>query len=235
MLTQKGSKIYQVLSGRENAYLINSRGFWILLDTGRAHQYEKLKKRIDKLIPIEEKLNMLFLTHTHYDHCQNAYQLKTDYGCNINVSQAEKDYIKKGYTPIPKGTKLLSKVISFLGRTIEPPFAKYIPFEKDWWIDEEFMIKNDMLDFRAIKTPGHSAGSISLIIDSEIAFVGDAMFGVFKNSIFPPFADDETEMIRSWGKLLETNCEVFLPGHGREINRTLLEKEYKKYASRLAD
>lgn len=67
-------------------------------------------------------------------------------------------------------------------------------------------------------------------MDNEIAIVGDTMFGVFKNSIFPPYSDDTVKMIESWGRLLNTDCIIFLPGHGKEINRKLLQKEYEKYA-----
>jgi glyoxylase-like metal-dependent hydrolase (beta-lactamase superfamily II) len=59
--------------------------------------------------------------------------------------------------------------------------------------------------------------------------VGDAMFGVFWWSVFPPFADDVPIMIRSWGKLLNTGSKLFLPGHGTENSRELLEKQYNKY------
>jgi glyoxylase-like metal-dependent hydrolase (beta-lactamase superfamily II) len=55
------------------------------------------------------------------------------------------------------------------------------------------------------------------------------MFGVVKNAVFPPYADDVETMIKSWKKLLDTRCQLFLPGHGNEINRRLLEKEYEKY------
>jgi hypothetical protein len=37
-------------------------------------------------------------------------------------------------------------------------------------------------------------------------------------------------MLESWGKLLNTDCKVFLPGHGKEIERSLLEKEYSRNA-----
>ena len=80
-----------------------------------------------------------------------------------------------------------------------------------------------------METAGHSEDSVSLLIDDEIAIVGDLMFGVFRNSIFPPFSDNVQQMIESWGKLLGTNCRVFLPGHGKEINRDRLQKEYIKY------
>jgi glyoxylase-like metal-dependent hydrolase (beta-lactamase superfamily II) len=56
------------------------------------------------------------------------------------------------------------------------------------------------------------------------------MFGVFKNSIFPPYADNTGKMIKSWNRLLNTDCSIFLPGHGNEIKRELLKKQYDKYA-----
>jgi hydroxyacylglutathione hydrolase len=58
------------------------------------------------------------------------------------------------------------------------------------------------------------------------------MLGVFKKSVFPPFADNVNEMINSWGRLLETNCRLFLPGHGYEIKRKLLQTEYEKHSQR---
>lgn len=63
-------------------------------------------------------------------------------------------------------------------------------------------------------------------MDNEIAIVGDAMFGVFNNSVSPPYADDTEKMIESWGKLLNSGCNIFLPGHGKAIKRSLLEKEF---------
>jgi glyoxylase-like metal-dependent hydrolase (beta-lactamase superfamily II) len=75
-----------------------------------------------------------------------------------------------------------------------------------------------------LHTPGHSSGSVSIIVDDEIALVGDTMFGIFPWSVFPPFADDVKQMTESWGKLLETNCRLFLPGHGTANKRSLVQK-----------
>jgi glyoxylase-like metal-dependent hydrolase (beta-lactamase superfamily II) len=77
-------------------------------------------------------------------------------------------------------------------------------------------------------TPGHTSGSISVIVDDEIAIVGDTMFGVFGGSVFPPFAENVLQMIQSWGKLLQTNCKVFIPSHGTANSRSLVEKDYVK-------
>ncbi|MGE5424588.1 MAG: hypothetical protein ACM3N9_04445 [Syntrophothermus sp.] len=81
-----------------------------------------------------------------------------------------------------------------------------------------------------LHTPGHTAGSMSMIIDDEIALAGDTLFGVFKGSVFPPYAEDEELMIKSWKILLSTNCKLFMPSHGTSITRSLLEKSFKRRA-----
>lgn len=65
-------------------------------------------------------------------------------------------------------------------------------------------------------------------MDDDIALVGDAMFGVINNWLFPPFADDEQKVIESWKKLLDTGCQLFLPGHGTPIDRETLERHYQQ-------
>ena len=86
------------------------------------------------------------------------------------------------------------------------------------------------MEIELIATPGHSDDSISVIVNNEIGLVGDTMFGVFKSSIFPPFADNPDEMVESWEKLFDTNCHTFLPGHGSEIKKELLGREMVKYS-----
>jgi hypothetical protein len=66
---------------------------------------------------------------------------------------------------------------------------------------------------------------------NEIALVGDAMFGVFKGSVFPPFADDVNQMVASWKLLLATKCNTFLPSHGSTCSRDLLQKNYDRKKS----
>jgi glyoxylase-like metal-dependent hydrolase (beta-lactamase superfamily II) len=68
------------------------------------------------------------------------------------------------------------------------------------------------------------------LVDNEIAIVGDAMFGIFRKSVSSPYADNPTLMMNSWRILLNTDCDTFLPGHGKQIDREILQKEYNKYA-----
>jgi glyoxylase-like metal-dependent hydrolase (beta-lactamase superfamily II) len=223
-----GLIIYQVLSGRSNSFLVSSNDKFFLIDTGRASSWKKLSKNLDDILG-ENQLSCLILTHTHFDHCENATKIKEKYNCKVIVHECEANYLKNGESPLPKGTNILTRfLINFIGKRIQSRY-KYDPVHLDIAIDEKFDLNKFGFQAYIIPTPGHSPGSISIIIDDGLAIVGDAMFGVFKWSIFPPFADNTQIMIESWGKLLKTGCSTYLPGHGSEISLNLLEKEYKNY------
>mgnify|MGYP002640277003 CR=1 FL=1 len=114
-----------------------------------------------------------------------------------------------------------------MGQKLPKKLFSYQGFPPDVLVKEDGILEIEGL--KIVLSPGYTEGSISLIVDEEIAIVGDAMFGIFRNSIIPPFADDQKAMIQSWEKLLHTRAHIFIPGHGKEINRNLLKKELKKY------
>lgn len=230
--TKNGCKIIQLLSGRSNAYLIITNSNIILVDTGIKSSFLKLSKKLDSLNITFGEISLLILTHTHFDHCQSAKEIKEKSDCKIIVSSFAEESIRNGYAALPNGTFVFTKLIAELGRWIGKRKFGLEPFYPDILIGNNGDLKVLGHFIKIIKTPGHSKDSMSILVDNEIAIVGDAMFGVFRNSIFPPYSDNVDKMIESWGKLLETDCSIFLPGHGSEISRQLLQKEYKKYNSK---
>ncbi len=228
--TKRGNTVYQTLNGRSNSYLISTTDYNILVDTGKSSAYKKLLSGIESLNLINKQIDFLILTHTHFDHCQNAALIEEKYQCKIILSAKDNEFIKKGYTPLPKGTNFLTEIISGFATNFLWKKCCYRPFVGNILIKDSFNSEELFSGIRIIKTEGHSQSSISIIVDNEIAIVGDAMFGVFKNSIFPPFADNPVELIKSWKILLNTTCEIFLPGHGGIILRDLLKKNYEKYS-----
>jgi len=61
-----------------------------------------------------------------------------------------------------------------------------------------------------------------------VALVGDTMFGIFPWTVMPPFANDKQQLLKSWEKLLETLCKLFVPSHGTANKRDLVEKDLVK-------
>lgn len=221
-------RIYQILEGRSNSFILDQYNQFILIDTGRKSSKKELFDRINNIIG-KNKLSCLILTHTHFDHVENAKSLKEKYNCKILVHQSEVTHIKNGNTPLPGGTNLLTKfMINMLGKRAQSRY-KYDPVDPDILVDKLYGLSSLGFNGDIIPTPGHSKGGLSIIIDDQIAIAGDTIFGVFSNSTYPPFADNPDIMIESWGKLLNTNCKLFLPGHGKAISHRLLEKEYEKH------
>lgn len=226
--TDSGYEIFRVLSGRSNSYFISASSHNILVDTGTDAAFFKLKAGINSLYLPHTEISFLILTYMHFDHCQNAAKIKEEENCKIVISKKGKVPAEQGYSKLPKGVLLITKPITLLGNLIGKKRFGFKSFCADIFVEDEFDFINYDLKIRLIKTAGHSFDSISVIVDNDIAIVGDAMFGIFKNSVLPPFADSPAEMVVSWKKLLDTGSNIYLPGHGREIKRELLQKKYDK-------
>lgn len=224
--TKSGYKITKLLPFRGNAYLIAAGTHNILVDTGSKSSYNNLLRSFTQLYCA--KIDILIITHAHYDHCDNSSKIKNQEGCKVIMSKYESEFAQKGYGPLPKATLFVTRPVAYLGKQLERKVALFTPFPVDILVDEYLTLNDIGLNIEIIHTPGHSQGSISVIVDREIAIVGDAMFGVFPGSIFPPFANDVPLMRKSWKKLLDTGCVLFLPGHGRKIKRELLEAKLNK-------
>lgn len=202
----------------------------ILVDTSVRQLWNFLEMRL-KNLGIHQ-VDYLILTHTHFDHASNASRIKEMYGARIIVHQEEAGYLATGKNILINGTNRFTRQLISLMKGMNPHIT-YMPCPYDILVDSGMDLKEDGLHLFLLHTPGHSPGSVSVIVDDEIALVGDAMFGVFKESIFPPFALDVRQMIQSWGKLLETKCNWFMPSHGSANTRELVQNEYENWLKKL--
>jgi glyoxylase-like metal-dependent hydrolase (beta-lactamase superfamily II) len=225
--TKNGSQIYQILSGRSNVFLLTVDGKYALIDTGPEFMWKILEKRL-KLLNINN-IEYLILTHTHFDHAANAQKIKEKYKAQVLVHKSEVSFLTSGENITPEGTNIIARTIVGLFAKRFLSFSRYKPCKYDILIDNIFDLNSIGFNAYILHTPGHTTGSISIIVDNEIALVGDTMFGIFKWSVFPPFANDIIEMIRSWGILLDSDCQVFIPSHGTANTRLLVQKEYNKW------
>jgi glyoxylase-like metal-dependent hydrolase (beta-lactamase superfamily II) len=105
---------------------------------------------------------------------------------------------------------------------------RYDPYASDHIFQCTFDLNRFGINGYLIHTPGHSPGGATVVIDGVVAIAGDSMIGTTPGKPFPPFADSVELLLRSWRKIIDTGCETFLPGHGKQISREELIMEYEK-------
>jgi len=225
--TEKGSNIHLLKIGITNCFLVEKNEITLLIDTGQKRFSEKLKSQLSILLKKQNKLDYLILTHSHYDHAENAKMVKQLFSPTLVAHKNETQFLKEGFTKLPRGTNMITDAITKLGNKYARQIGEYDPVETDIEIDDLYLFENNS-SIKIIHTPGHTIGSISIIIDDEIALVGDTLFGLFKNKILPPFADNKEDLYKSWLKLLNASCKSFIPAHGKLIKRELVEKKVDK-------
>ena len=223
-----GYQLIQILGGRSNAYLLSNGESFVLIDNGRLADRKLLLKNLIEIIGNWKDLKYLLLTHSHFDHCSNTAYIKDKSGASLIVHKNESKYLQNGFTPLPKGTLFFTRLLSLLPKPFKNSIASYPPVVPDTEITQTYRIPDENWDIILLPTPGHTEGSLSIIVNDEIALVGDLLFGVQNQKIFPPFANNPQRLLKSWELLLETECEWFFPGHGKPVTRSRLEEELEK-------
>ena len=224
--TRTGIKITRILGGRSNVFLVSNGKINLLTDTSPAFMRHRLMKRLDQFNV--KSIDFLILTHTHFDHAANACQLKEKFGLKVIVHKTEAGFLNSGDSPIPAGTNTFTR---WLVRNAGEWFRKMVRYKScnpDQLIHQNFSLLPFGINAEIIHTPGHSDGSICLVVDNEIALVGDTLIGTFPRSCFPPFADNKPALIKSWQILIKTGCSLFLPSHGSARTHEFLKKNLRK-------
>ncbi|WP_410509399.1 MBL fold metallo-hydrolase [Methanosarcina hadiensis] len=226
--TSRPYNIVMIPMGHSNSYLIVSKGQGILVDAGCPGKIKNLEIVLERNNLGFSDIALVVLTHTHYDHVGCLAEIKEKSGAKILAHEKEKEFLEKGMTPFPEGTLWFSKIISRIGNTTMSSKSRYQPVSPDIVVSDGYDLGRYVPHAKIIPTPGHTKGSISLIIENEVAFVGDTLFNAIPGMVFPPFADDVPELLKSWRVLIDSGCRIFYPGHGRPLTFKKLKDSYEK-------
>lgn len=215
--------------GVDNCYIIKQEGT-ILIDGGMPGEFDKFSKRLKDLGINPSEIKAVVITHCHWDHIGCAKKIKDFTGAKIIVQEYEKNILIQGQPVMPPAVtrwgKMFGALIKNMSKkfTIEPCEIDIIVGEKDYSL-QEFGIAG-----RIVFTPGHSPGSISVLLDSGDAFVGDLAMNGLPLTIspnLPIFAEDVSALKNSWRNLIQKGVKKIYPAHGKPFH---IEKLIKKVA-----
>jgi len=220
--------IVKIIAGNANVYLIRNGSSSVLIDTGVEGRHRNILRALEQYELKPQDVSLIVITHSHYDHTGNLKVLKDATGAQVLAHRNELDNLRSGFTPFPKGTKLFSKILVYLARHLMKNTARYEPVEPDIVVDDQYDLRPHGISGYILATPGHTSGSISLILKDHDAFIGDTAFNITGLGIYPPFANDQNKLPETWKKLRDIGCQRFFPGHGRMISRAKFERNLRR-------
>ena len=108
--------------------------------------------------------------------------------------------------------------------------AHFPPLEPDILLGDSFALNEYGIRGEVIHTPGHTAGSVSLLLGNGDAIVGDLVFPAIPTGRpgLPFFADDLEEVRASIGKVLAFQGGTIYPGHGGPFSTSDVKKYLHK-------
>jgi hydroxyacylglutathione hydrolase len=198
-------------------YLISGKEGYVLVDTGNDSKAWRIFNYLsnEKIAP--QKIKFIIITHSHFDHTLGLSALKRATGAKIIVHRNGADNLRTGLNTVPGGTMFLSRLISRFGSRFYPGVMKFPPAEPDIIVDEALDMNELGFDLQIIHTPGHSDDCLTVVRNGHFAIVGDAVFGSILRRLWPPFANDEATLYKTWSRLLALGVPFFYPGHGRRL------------------
>ncbi len=141
-------------------------------------------------------------------------------GAKVIVHKNEKDILEKGKLSIPPSVTLWGKILGyFINKMCKKLTIE--PCEVDIVIENDYPLEEFGIDGKIVFTPGHSDGSISVVLNSGDAFVGDMAINKFPMTFkpnLPIFGIDMSVLINSWKKLINIGVNNIYPAHGKSFS-----------------
>ncbi|MBN1177762.1 MAG: MBL fold metallo-hydrolase [Anaerolineae bacterium] len=159
-----------------NVFLIRGDEGCVLVDTGNPNSESLILKGLAERDVDPAAVRLILITHAHVDHFGSAAALKARTGTPVAIHALDADALRQGiHQPdsLEPTSKLLAAVmkVPFLRSAFGAHAAT--PLEPDVVIEESLPLDAYDVAGRVIHTPGHTHGSVSVLLDSGEAIVGD--------------------------------------------------------------
>ena len=143
----------------------------VLVDSGAPGDLKPILAGLKASGVAPKDLALILLTHGHSNHAGCAAELRRRTGAQIAVHAGDAPLVRTGRNGV-------IAVQDWLGRVLRPFVdEEFEAFEPDLVFKEGIALEPYGLRGRVLPTPGHTAGSVSIVLANGEALIGDVLRG----------------------------------------------------------
>ena len=211
------TEIFPIELAIDTCYVLKGDGI-VALDAGPPNKSDVFCRGLEKVGIQPGDVDLILLTHAHWDHMGSAGAIKEATGAPLAVHEEEVDWVERGNPPLPSGLTGWGKVLRVILQVFTPLIGgSATPVDISWTASERSLADYG-IQGTVVHTPGHSPGSVSVILESGEAFVGDLAMNLFPLTLrpgLPILGDDADLIVDSWRKILPMGIKTVFPAHGK--------------------
>ncbi len=180
-----------------NVFVVGDENSCVVIDAGAKTE------DVEKVVG-ERKVEGVFLTHGHYDHCVYALEYAKKFGCMVYCSEFAKEYLADGQKNCSEAQFFIRDFsnFEFLSGSGKKTF------------------ENLEVEFKELG--GHSKGDMIFKIGNNL-FVGDLLIGRDIGRI-DLFGGGKKQMIESLETLRTQDYDLMFSGHGVENKKHMQDQ-----------
>lgn len=222
-------EIYAIPGLIATCFLIKQKDL-LLIDTGFLGFGKRILKKISKIGKQPRDLKLVVVTHAHIDHFGGLHEVHEHSDALVGCHELDHKGVSRGSKeispPLTKGGEILSSLASF-----SLPFMKTRGVAPHVHLEDEMSLEKFGFSGKVIHTPGHTRGSVSVVLEDGSAFTGDLVMGktaVNDKPSLGAFAENLGDLYRSWLKILKAGAKIIYPAHGKPFSSSELEDLLEK-------
>ena len=200
----------------------------IIVDTGNPGSVQKILDTMKKHHIAIGDVSLILVTHSHLDHSGSAAELQKVLKVPIAMHRLEKEYVENG-TRLPLTPKdwfgKLFKKSALIKKNVEK-------FKVDIVLEGGEDLNPYGVDAKVIFTPGHTPGSVSVMLANGEMIAGDVVSGgillggIINSDVptWPIFHDDTVNSIKSLKQIIDLTPTRIHVGHGGPLDVPSIKK-----------
>lgn len=213
-------KIIPFQSSMNTCYIIKDRGA-ILVDGGTFNEVGSFPKILLKNNLFANEIKLIILTHGDFDHVGGCKELKELTGADVAIHENDRNNLEQGIFHWPEGVTPWGRFSRSMFKPMLMKKMAFPPVKADLVLgDENMSLEEFGINGKIIFTPGHTMGSLSVLLDTGEAFVGCLIHNkapfVFKPGL-PIYAVDIQLLKKSLRKVIDLGAKILYPGHGNPV------------------